>query len=169
MEFFFFFFEFLFFRIFIRNRIVPPSLFLSVTGEDTNVRFDDLWKFERWNIARDYYWDWFIISPFNFTIRRYICGFKIVSVYIYLRSSKREIFVDDETKPLIRFTTDFKSDLSYLKKKKEKKGRRISLLSFFSSFVRINANGRDLTEAKQAAIMSTLKPINNPGTSFCSS
>lgn len=85
------------------------------------------------------------------------------------RYSKREIFVDDETKPLIRFTTDFKSDLSYLlKKKKEKKGDEFHC-SVFSSFVRINANGRDLTEAKQAAIMSTLKPINNPGTSFCSS
>lgn len=48
----------------------------------------------------------FIISAFNFTIRRFVS--RIISIYC---SSKRKLFENNKTIPLIRCITDFISDL----------------------------------------------------------
>lgn len=56
----------------------------------------------------------FIISAFNFTIRRFVCGSRIISIYC---SSKRKLFENNKTIPLIRSITDFISDLQFKEKR----------------------------------------------------
>lgn len=56
----------------------------------------------------------FTISAFNFTIRRFVCGSRIISICC---SSKRKLFENNKMIPLIRCITDFISDLQFKEKR----------------------------------------------------